>query len=61
MPFLGKWIYGLVVEPRENKLCFTDYEYKKVNMVALKTGLVTPVLRKCRGHPTGLAVDRGKG
>ena len=61
MPFPEKRIYGIVIEPVENKLYFTDYKYKQINVGALKTDLLTSVVRKCRGHPTGLVVDREKG
>ena len=56
--FAGKWVLGIVIDPCENKLYYTDGEKHSVNMVMLNTGERKKILNTGSAKPGGLALDR---
>ena len=49
-------VYGLVVDPKENKLYFSNYNYNKVEMFDLVASTVRTIVDTTAG-PMGLAAD----
>ena len=54
----GQKSMGLATDPFENKLYYTELIEQTVNMVKLETGEKTTIVKKTKGRPYSVILDR---